>query len=140
MDRGISRLEEDKLLREHLVALLKEEHAHINFSSAIRDLPFDLLGKRTDMLERLWENRNRLVTALREEGYHAESETPIIPLRVGCIDKTVDASAYLYERGIYVPAIRPPTVKEPRLRITITAGHSAEEIDALVSALSGMRR
>jgi hypothetical protein len=55
MDRGITRLEEDKLLREHLVALLKEEHAHINFSSAIKDLPFDLLGKRVPNLPHtLW--------------------------------------------------------------------------------------
>jgi hypothetical protein len=50
MERGISRLDEDKMLREHLVALIKEEHAHINFPAAIRDFPFDLLGKRVPNL------------------------------------------------------------------------------------------
>jgi hypothetical protein len=50
MERGISRLDEDKMLREHLVALLKEEHTHINFASAVRDLPFELLGKRVPNL------------------------------------------------------------------------------------------
>ncbi|HXX58418.1 MAG TPA: 8-amino-7-oxononanoate synthase, partial [Thermodesulfovibrionales bacterium] len=43
----------------------------------------EVLGKGTDRLEKLWENRNRLVTALGKTGYHTESKTPIIPLRVG---------------------------------------------------------
>jgi hypothetical protein len=50
MDSGISKLDQDKLLREHLVSLFKEEHAHINFSSAVRDFPFELLGKRVPNL------------------------------------------------------------------------------------------
>ncbi|MGD0885056.1 MAG: 8-amino-7-oxononanoate synthase [Thermodesulfovibrionales bacterium] len=100
----------------------------------------DIVERKPDLLERLWQNRKRLLRSLGEMGYHAESDTPIIPLRVGDIDRTLDAARQLYERGVYVPAIRPPTVKEPRLRITVTAAHSDEDIDSLVHALSGMRR
>jgi 7-keto-8-aminopelargonate synthetase-like enzyme len=44
-------------------------------------------------------------------------------------------SRHLYERGIYAPAIRPPTVKEPRIRITLTAAHLREDIARLIEAL-----
>ncbi|HAM49578.1 MAG TPA: 8-amino-7-oxononanoate synthase [Nitrospiraceae bacterium] len=98
----------------------------------------EIIGKRPYLVEKLWQNRNRLIRSLAGRGYPAVGETPIIPLRIGDIDKTLAASRYLYKKGIYVPAIRPPTVKEPRLRITVTAAHSAEDIDSLVHALSGM--
>jgi 8-amino-7-oxononanoate synthase len=47
-------------------------------------------------------------------------------------------SARLRERGFYVPAIRPPTVPQgsARLRITLSAAHTTEQVDALVSALA----
>jgi 7-keto-8-aminopelargonate synthetase-like enzyme len=47
----------------------------------------------------------------------------------------MDISAALLDRYVYCPAIRPPTVIQPRLRVTVTAGHSEEDISALLSAL-----
>ena len=43
----------------------------------------------------------------------------------------------LRERGILIPAIRPPTVPQgqARLRISLSAGHTAEDVDALLNAL-----
>ncbi len=63
------------------------------------------------------------------------SETAIIPVRTGSLENTLRISNHLYEKGIYVPAIRPPTVKEPRIRITITAAHTNEDIERLIEAL-----
>ena len=40
------------------------------------------------------------------------------------------------KNGIFAPAIRPPSVKEPRIRITVTAAHTAEDIESLIKALS----
>jgi len=40
------------------------------------------------------------------------------------------------ENSVFAPAIRPPTVKEPRIRITVTAAHTAKDIERLIKALS----
>ena len=65
------------------------------------------------------------------------SETPIQPLVVGEADETLALSAHLKERGILVTAIRPPTVPvgSARLRVTLCAKHSEEQIDLLLEAL-----
>ena len=57
------------------------------------------------------------------------SETPIIPLKTGTVEDTLRISRHLYEKGIFAPAIRPPTVMEPRIRITVTAAHTDEDIE-----------
>jgi 8-amino-7-oxononanoate synthase len=65
------------------------------------------------------------------------STTPIQPLVLGDTDAAVRLSAALWERGIYVPAIRPPTVPPgtARLRISLSAAHADEDVDALLAAL-----
>jgi len=67
----------------------------------------------------------------------ADSHTPIQPLIVGDNDAAVALSGRLAERGILVPAIRPPTVPEgtARLRISLSAAHTAVDVDALARAL-----
>jgi 8-amino-7-oxononanoate synthase len=63
--------------------------------------------------------------------------TPIVSLVVGGEDEAVKASAALLERGLLVPAIRPPTVPRgtSRLRITLSAAHEDEHVDSLLAAL-----
>ncbi|HEX2192649.1 MAG TPA: 8-amino-7-oxononanoate synthase [Acidimicrobiales bacterium] len=64
--------------------------------------------------------------------------TPIVPVVLGSEDRAVAASAALLERGLFVPAIRPPTVGEgtSRLRVTLSAAHTDAQVDALVAALT----
>ncbi len=59
------------------------------------------------------------------------SETQIVPLAVGDREKALALSGALLERGIFAPAIRPPTVPpgEERLRFSITLGISEAELD-----------
>lgn len=66
------------------------------------------------------------------------SHTAIQPIVIGNTAKTLALSQYLEEQGIWVSAIRPPTVPEgtSRLRVTITAGHSIEQIDKLLHAIA----
>ena len=68
----------------------------------------------------------------------AAIETAIIPLILGDENLAVAAAAKLREQNIYVPAIRYPTVARgaARLRITLTAAHSTEDIAALTHHLS----
>jgi len=65
------------------------------------------------------------------------SDTPIQPLIVGDSTAALELSQALWADGILVTAIRPPTVPEgtARLRITLSAAHSEEDIDHLLAAL-----
>ncbi|WP_457566917.1 8-amino-7-oxononanoate synthase [Desulfurobacterium sp.] len=66
-----------------------------------------------------------------------KSQTAIFPLIVGDSGRTLQLSEKLFEKGFIIPAIRPPTVPEgtARLRITVAAGHTAEDIKNLSDAL-----
>ncbi len=65
------------------------------------------------------------------------SNSAIQPLLVGSNDSAIQLSEYLLSFGILVPAIRPPTVPvgSARLRISLTAVHSLQDVEKLVSAL-----
>jgi 8-amino-7-oxononanoate synthase len=65
------------------------------------------------------------------------SETAIQPLLVGDNRPALELSEQLRERGIWVAAIRPPTVPQgtARLRITLSAAHSEQDVEQLVEAL-----
>jgi 8-amino-7-oxononanoate synthase len=68
----------------------------------------------------------------------AASHTAIQPLILGEEVRALAVSRALFEAGYWVAAIRPPTVPAgtARLRITLSAGHTAAEIDGLISALA----
>lgn len=70
------------------------------------------------------------------------SETPIQPLVVGDTHEALALSQYLQARGILVPAIRPPTVpaNTSRLRISLSAAHSEDNVRALIAALHAAER
>ncbi|MCC8998002.1 MAG: 8-amino-7-oxononanoate synthase, partial [Candidatus Contendobacter sp.] len=65
------------------------------------------------------------------------SQTAIQPLLVGGNEAAVQLAERLFARGLWVPAIRPPTVPvgAARLRITLSAAHSETQVDALTAAL-----
>ncbi|MFZ4538607.1 8-amino-7-oxononanoate synthase [Propionivibrio sp.] len=65
------------------------------------------------------------------------SPTAIQPVIIGDNHEALRVANALYERGLWVPAIRPPTVPKgtARLRVSLTAAHSAGQVDRLVDAL-----
>jgi 8-amino-7-oxononanoate synthase len=88
------------------------------------------------------ERLRRLIATLKQSLQRAElalapSDTPIQPLVIGANSKAVAVSAVLRERGILVPAIRPPTVPEgtARLRVSLSAAHSEDDVTRLAAAL-----
>lgn len=96
----------------------------------------ELVENRPEMIQTLWKNRERLVKGLSGLGFDTMcSQTPIIPIKPGSVEDVLRISENLFSQGIYAPAIRPPTVKEPRIRITVTAAHTDEDIDRLIDAL-----
>ncbi|MGH9533828.1 MAG: 8-amino-7-oxononanoate synthase [Terriglobales bacterium] len=84
------------------------------------------------------ELRRHLAAAgLIPERAGAAAESPIIPVVVGADRRAVAVSQRLAAAGFDVRAIRPPTVPEgtARLRLTVHAEHSSEELAALAAAL-----
>jgi len=66
------------------------------------------------------------------------SKTPIQPVLMGSEASALAASAALLDRGLWVPAIRPPTVPagRSRLRVTFSAAHTEQDVDRLLAALA----
>ena len=83
-----------------------------------------------------------LVAKLRGhvERVRAGHPSPIIPVVIGAEQAALDAAAFMAERGLLVPAIRPPTVAPgtSRLRVALSAAHTDEEITQLVDALCAL--
>lgn len=92
----------------------------------------------------LLANVARFRSACAQQGIALmDSPTPIQPLLLGDEERALRLSRELFERGFWVAAIRPPTVPRgtSRLRITFSAAHTAQQVDALVDALAqGLRR
>ncbi|OIQ94263.1 8-amino-7-oxononanoate synthase [mine drainage metagenome] len=92
------------------------------------------------------EHLQALVTRLREGCARAlpagwrlvPSTTPIQPIVIGDNATTLAAMAALWQQGLWVPAIRPPTVPEgtARLRVSLSAAHSLDDVDRLIRALA----
>jgi 8-amino-7-oxononanoate synthase len=95
-----------------------------------------IIKRDQGLLRRLWTNRRLLAQGLRETGFDiGGSETPILPVKTQGVSEALRLSGFLYERGIYAPAVRPPSVREPRIRITVSAAHTEKDIAALIDAL-----
>ncbi len=64
----------------------------------------------------------------------------IVPVLIGDETTTVEAATALREQGIFIPAIRYPTVArgKARLRVTLTAAHTSGEVNRLAAALNGL--
>ncbi len=64
-------------------------------------------------------------------------QTPIIPIILKSDERALQASRKLLEAGVFVQAIRPPTVppNTARLRVTLMATHTTADIDQLIEAL-----
>jgi 8-amino-7-oxononanoate synthase len=71
-----------------------------------------------------------------------ESHTAIQPVIIGSNDAALRASAALHELGLWVPAIRPPTVAPgtARLRVTLSAAHGIDDVAQLAQALNRLEK
>ncbi len=91
-----------------------------------------------ELRERLGALARRVKSALGlGSGAVEEDPIPIIPVPLGTNDRALEVSHQAEMAGLLIPAIRPPTVPEgtARLRISLSAAHSDEQIDALIEFL-----
>jgi len=91
-----------------------------------------LTGRLADLIDRVAE------AGLVPPGH----PSPIIPIVLGPERAALDASAALLDEGLWVPAIRPPTVPvgSSRLRVTLSAAHTDGDVSRLLDALVRLPR
>ncbi|MCL4479322.1 MAG: 8-amino-7-oxononanoate synthase [Deltaproteobacteria bacterium] len=89
----------------------------------------ELIRNHPELREALKENIKIMRDGLRNMGFEIpDAPTPIIPVIIGDSKKTMEFSSLLFDRGVFVSGIRPPTVPPgtSRLRITVSASHTKE--------------
>lgn len=89
------------------------------------------------VVDQLNENTAYMANKLQSMGIECDDETPIFPIIVGDNERALLLAYELELRGIIITAIRPPTVPvgESRLRMTVTAAHSQEQLDYVANTL-----
>ncbi|HYR25639.1 MAG TPA: aminotransferase class I/II-fold pyridoxal phosphate-dependent enzyme, partial [Aquabacterium sp.] len=95
-------------------------------------------GWRRDQLRALQVRLREGVQAAGLPWHLLPSDTAIQPLIIGSNEDALAVMARLDEQGVWAPAIRPPTVPAgtARLRISLSAAHTLEQVDQLVAALA----
>jgi len=98
----------------------------------------DLVEQEPSLRERLQENIAFMHKKLSALGFDlGGSQTQIIPIMAGEASTAVAMAADLREQGVFLQAIRPPTVPKgaARLRLTVTAVHTQQELERCLEAL-----
>lgn len=88
--------------------------------------------------ERIQQHIVTLAAFMQDKSLHLRSSrSPIQAIIIGSNEAAVSYSMALREQGVWIPAIRPPTVPAgtARLRVSLTAGHTEDDIKALLAAL-----
>ena len=98
----------------------------------------ELLEEEPALRVKLWENVAFFREGMETLGFDLlESETQIIPVLVGDASLTMQMGEMLFHEGVFVQGIRPPAVLQDssRLRITIMATHTREQLEFALAAL-----
>jgi glycine C-acetyltransferase/8-amino-7-oxononanoate synthase len=106
--------------------------------AAAAQTALQLIQQEPDRRDRLWKNREYMYQGLMAMGCHlTNTQSPILPIIVNDPELAMEMSQQLRKKGIFIPAIRPPTVPKgtSRLRVTVTAEHSVEQIDSALEAI-----
>ncbi|HJN90081.1 MAG TPA: 8-amino-7-oxononanoate synthase [Verrucomicrobiota bacterium] len=92
--------------------------------------------------EQLWQRVEELRRGIESFGWKKTDEpSAILPLIIGGEDKALSVMEQLREMGLFIPAIRHPTVprNEARLRVTVSSSHTGADVRALLNALGQAR-
>ncbi|TNV21513.1 8-amino-7-oxononanoate synthase [Buttiauxella sp. B2] len=133
------------LCSEPMANYLLQFARHLIYSTAMPPAQAYALSAALDVVRRNESRRVQLQANIARFRKGAEqlplklmaSQTAIQPLIVGENQIAVNLAATLREQGFWLTAIRPPTVPAgtARLRVTLTASHTSDDIDSLLEAL-----
>ncbi len=98
--------------------------------------------KEGGLRAKLWKNVKAMRGVIEDLGFNVSNEpSPIIPIIIGREEEAVAFSNELLEKGFFIPAVRFPTVSkgQARLRMTVSAAHSEEDIKKFGEALKDLK-
>ncbi|MCH7411803.1 aminotransferase class I/II-fold pyridoxal phosphate-dependent enzyme [Belliella sp. DSM 111904] len=98
----------------------------------------EIIETDKNLRNKLWNNINYFKNALIENGFEVgNSESAVIPVKIGDIHKTLETGKILLENGVHANPIMYPAVakKDARIRFNLTANHEVEHLDKAVNAL-----
>jgi 8-amino-7-oxononanoate synthase len=99
----------------------------------------EVLQREPERRARLWENTRRLQDGLRHLGFDiGPTQTPIVPVLIGPLETTFVFWRKLFDAGVFTNPVVPPAVppSQCRLRTSLMATHSAEQIDRALDAFA----
>jgi len=98
----------------------------------------DLIEREPWLRKALWDHTRRVLHAVQQMGFDTgRTQTPIIPISTGSIERTFAMWKALTADGFFVNVVIPPAVPSGAclIRLTLTAAHTREQIDRLLSSL-----
>jgi 8-amino-7-oxononanoate synthase len=103
----------------------------------------EVLQREPDRRERLWANTRRLQEGFRQLGYEiGPTETPIVPVLIGPMEKTFLFWRKLFDAGVFTNPVAPPAVppSQCRLRTSLMATHTPEQVDYALEVFARIGR
>jgi glycine C-acetyltransferase len=105
-------------------------------SAAAAKAAFEVIEDEPWRVEKLHKNMDYFLKTLRSRGFNTlNSQTAIAPIIIGDETKALEMTRLARQEGIFIVPILPPAVQPntTRIRATVTAGHSLQEIDRAVN-------
>lgn len=135
--------------RGEIVAMLRQKARPYLFSNSLAPSivaatlkALELVAGSGDLRDKLFENAAHFRRRMSEEGFELlKGEHAIIPVMFGDAIKAAEVAANMLERGVFVTAFSYPVVPKgaARIRVQLSAAHSAQDIEACVQAFVASR-
>ena len=133
---------------EYVIHYLKHHARPLIFTAALPAsntagvlAALEILRSEPERRAALWANTKRLADGLKGLGFDiGPSTTPIIPILIGPLDKTLVVWRHLFDAGVFTNPVVPPAVppSQCRLRASVMATHTAEQVDFALEAFAAL--
>jgi 8-amino-7-oxononanoate synthase len=133
---------------ENVIHYLKHHSRPLIFTAALPPAntagvlaALHVMQREPERRARLWVNTRRLQQGLRQLGFDiGPTETPIVPVLIGPLEKTFLFWRRLFDAGVFTNPVVPPAVPPSlcRLRTSLMATHTADQIDRALETFAGL--
>jgi len=131
---------------ENVIHYLKHNSRPLIFTAALPPsntagvlAALHVMQREPERRDQLWVNTRRLQEGLRALGFDiGPTETPIVPVLIGTLEKTFLFWRKLFDAGVFTNPVVPPAVppSQCRLRTSLMATHTSEQIDQAIETFA----